>query len=480
MSEIKLYSTLTKSIQSFNPIKTGEVGIYSCGPTVYNYAHIGNLRAYIFADTLRRMFEYNNYKVKQVINITDVGHLSSDADEGEDKLEKGAKREHKTVWKIAEFYTKAFKADLLALNIEIPEKMPKATDNIDEMIEIVKVLESKGFTYSAGGNIYFNTAQFPNYYNLQGTKPKDQDLNARVETDENKKHPTDFVLWFTQHKYGDHAMLWDSPWGKGFPGWHIECSAMATKYLGDHFDIHTGGIDHISVHHTNEIAQSEGAYGHKWVNYWMHNNFVNVKDGEKMAKSSDNFLRLQTLIDAGYNPLDYRYYLLGGHYRSVMNFSYEALDGAKNARSRLKNILSSLSNERTASSEPILRSELRRARQETNVNDKYMQQFEEKINNDLNTSEALAVLWSMLGDKELSPESKIDIAKKFDTVLGLNLFENEADTIPEKVADLAQKRLEARQNKNWAESDKLRDEIHELGYVVLDRADGYELKVKSE
>jgi cysteinyl-tRNA synthetase len=478
MSEIKLYSTLTKTIETFKPIKTGEVGVYSCGPTVYNFAHIGNLRAYVFADTLRRMFEFNNYKVNQVINITDVGHLSSDADEGEDKLEKGAKREHKTVWEIAEFYTNAFKADLLALNIEIPEKMPKATDNIDEMIEIVKVLETKGFTYSAGGNIYFDTAKFPNYYNLQGAKPKDQDLSARVELDQNKKHPTDFVLWFTQHKYGEHAMLWDSPWGKGFPGWHIECSAMATKYLGEHFDIHTGGIDHISVHHTNEIAQSEGAFGHKWVNCWMHNNFVNVKDGEKMAKSSDNFLRLQTLIDADYDPLDYRYYLLGGHYRSVMNFSYEALDGARNARNRLKNMLSGLKNEVAEGKDPILRSELRRAQQEADVNDKYFQLFTEKINDDLNTPEALAVLWSMLGDKVLLPESKIELTKKFDDVLGLKLLDNETDAIPEKVTGLAQKRQVARQNKDWSESDKLREELANLGYEILDREDRYELKKK--
>lgn len=467
MSDIKLFSTLSKSIEDFNPITPHQVGIYTCGPTVYNYAHIGNLRAYVFADTLRRMFEFNNYKVHQVINITDVGHLSSDADEGEDKLEKGAKREGKTVWEVAQFYTDEFMKDMHALNIRTPEQMPKATGHISEIISIVKKLEQKELTYSDGGNVYYDTSKFAPYFDLQGSKPKDEDLASRVENDVNKKHPTDFVLWFTNYKYTNHAMLWDSPWGKGFPGWHIECTAMATKYLGEHFDIHTGGIDHISVHHTNEIAQSEGAYGHKWVNYWMHNNFVIVKDGEKMAKSAGNFLRLQTLIDKGYSPLDYRYYLLGGHYRSVMNFSFEALDGARNARLRLKNILAGFKNTEVVSKEHGVRS-----------GDNYEVQFRQKINEDLATPEALAVIWRLIADKDVEDTDKFNLITKFDEVMGLDLASLDEQNIPNEIIELAQKRQKARENKDWQFSDNLREKIEKMGYEILDRDDTFELKKK--
>jgi cysteinyl-tRNA synthetase len=334
--DLELFNTLSRTKEKFVPMKEGEAGIYTCGPTVYNYAHIGNLRAYVFADVLRRVLEFNGYNVKQIINITDVGHLTSDEDEGEDKLEKGAKREGKSVAEIAKFYEDDFLNDLKRLNIEPASNYPKATENIAEMIEIIKKLQEKGFTYTAGGNVYFDTTKFADYGKMAKLNLDPEALKSRVEADPNKRNPFDFVLWFTNYKYDNHEMLWDSPWGKGFPGWHIECSAMATKYLGEHFDIHTGGIDHIPVHHTNEIAQSEAAFGHKWVNFWLHNDFLIEKEGTKMAKSEGEFLRLQTIIDKGYSPLDFRYYLLTGHYRSKLQFSWEALDNAKNSINRAK------------------------------------------------------------------------------------------------------------------------------------------------
>ncbi|MCF7865998.1 cysteine--tRNA ligase [Candidatus Woesearchaeota archaeon] len=460
---IKLTNSMGREKQTFKPLKKGEVKIYTCGPTVYNYAHIGNLRAYIFADVLKRTFLFNDYKVKHVINITDVGHLSDDADEGEDKLEKGAKREGKTVWDIAKFYTEAFYTDMNDLNIINPNTYCKATEHIQEMIEMNKKLEKNGFTYIAEGNLYFDTSKFENYWNLIGKKQEEENQQSRVVQDKHKKNKTDFVLWFTRHKHGNHAMEWDSPWGKGFPGWHIECSAMSSKYLGEKIDIHTGGIDHVPIHHTNEIAQSECAYGHKWVNYWLHNEFLVVKDSEKMSKSTGNFLRLQTLIDKGYSPLEYRYFLLGTHYRKKIMFSYEALDGAKNSLKKLKN--------------KIIEAKKEKSEFNKEKYDEYYNKFQESINDDLNTAQALALVWDCLNDK-IGSETKLKIIDKFDEILGLELLKEEKVDIPKEVIELAEKRWKSKKNKNWEESDKLRAEIESKGFDILDSKEYYEIKKK--
>ena len=321
MNKLTLYNTLARKKETFVPLKKGSVGMYCCGPTVYNYAHVGNLRSYIFEDVLRRVLEFNKFKVKHVTNITDVGHLTSDADVGEDKMLKGAKREKKTVWQIAEFYTKAFKDDIIKLNIKNPNTWSKATDHIKEQITLIQILEKKGFTYQAGGNVYFDTSSVKDYGKLAKLDLK-ADTKERVEEDKNKKNKHDFVLWFTKSKFQDQGMKWKSPYGTGYPGWHIECSAMSMKYLGKQFDIHCGGIDHIPVHHTSEIVQSESATGKKpWVKYWLHNEFLVLRKGEKMAKSGDNFITLQTLEEKEFHPLDYRYFCLGTHYRKPLMFS---------------------------------------------------------------------------------------------------------------------------------------------------------------
>ena len=471
---IKLTNTLSGKKEDFKSIADHLVKIYTCGPTVYNYAHIGNLRAYVFSDLLRRAFEFNGYKVEQIINITDVGHLVSDEDEGEDKLEKGAKREGKTVWEVAKFYEEAFYADLKALNILPATNYPKATDHIQEMIDFIKILEQKGFTYLAGGNVYFDTTKFEDYGKLAKLNLDPEAQQSRVEVDPNKKNPFDFVLWFTEHKYESHAMEWDSPWGKGFPGWHIECSAMATKYLGEEIDIHTGGIDHIPVHHTNEIAQSEAAFGHRWVNYWLHSEFLTEKEGAKMAKSAGNFLRLQTLVEKGYDPLDYRYYLLTGHYRSQMMFSYEGLDSARNSLRRVKT--------KIAETQKLIK-DIEAGVVKTGATDQklpaqFLAEFSAAIDDDLNTAIALSILWKTLDSTELSPESKIELIEKYDKVFGLDLLTEVKIEIPGEITALAEKRIKAREEKNWAEADRLREEISTHGYDLLDTKDGYQIRKK--
>ncbi|MGC9366293.1 MAG: cysteine--tRNA ligase [bacterium] len=456
--EIKLTNTMSREKEVFQPIKPNKVNIYTCGLTVYNYAHIGNLRAYVFSDILRRMFEYNGFKVNHVMNITDVGHLTDDQDSGEDKLEKGARREHKTVWEIAQYYTDEFIKDLNQLNIIIPEVMPKATDHISEMIELIKLIEKRGFTYSAGGNLYFDTTQLKDYGKLARLKLDAEKTRTRVEEDTYKKNPFDFVLWFTRYKYSSHSMLWDSPWGKGFPGWHVECSAMSSKYLGNHFDIHTGGIDHIPVHHTNEIAQSEVAFGHKWVNYWLHNDFLVIEDNQKMAKSKQNFLRLQTLIDRGFHPLDYRYFLLGAHYRKNLLFSFDNLQAAKNAVEKLRDWVMRLKKVEDEPDQTAYR--------------EYQQQFNREINDDLNTPRALSVLWEVLNHDQLSSGTKLSLLENFDQVLGLNLSTGKSEELPEQLKLLVGNRDEARNQKNFKLADQLRDEITRLGYQVIDSPEG--------
>jgi len=465
--KLKLSNTLTREKELFVPIKANKVGIYSCGPTVYNYAHIGNLRAYVFADILKRALLMNDYEVKHVINITDVGHLTNDQDDGEDKLEKGAARENKSVWDIAKFYTDAFFEDLRKLNIISANIYPKATDNIKEMIEFILLLEKKGFTYVAEGNVCFDTSKFADYGKIAKLDLSSEASESRVEKDPHKKSQFDFVLWFTRYKYKRHEMEWDSPWGKGFPGWHIECSAMATKYLGEHFDIHTGGIDHIPVHHTNEIAQSEVALGHKWVNYWLHSDFLTVKGGDKMAKSTGDFLRLQTVVDNGFSPLDYRYYLLGGHYRSPMQFSFEALEHAKNSLQRAKNNIAGLKKEASSDSND---------KKEFNL---LKNEFEDSINDDLNTAKALSILWKTLDSLALSAKSKLQLVEIYDSIFGLDLMETKTEDIPSEIKELAQKRLELRSAGKWQEADKIRDKISLLGYELQDKNEDFEIMKKN-
>ncbi|MCC7574287.1 cysteine--tRNA ligase [Candidatus Woesearchaeota archaeon] len=458
--KIKIYNTLTKEKEEFTPLEKGKVKIYSCGPTVYNYPHIGNLRSYVFADILKKTFKLNNYEVNHVINITDVGHLTSDEDEGEDKLVKGAKRENKTVWDIAKFYEEAFYEDLKKLNIEPANHYPKATEHIQEMIELIKKIQTNGYVYEAEGNIYFDTEKFEEYGKLTGRKQKQEETQSRVEIDKHKKNNSDFVLWFTRHKYENHEMEWESPWGKGFPGWHIECSAMSCKYLGEKFDIHTGGIDHVPIHHTNEIAQSEAAFGHEWVTYWMHNEFLVMSEGEKMSKSKDGFLTLQVLIDKGYKPEEYRYFLLGTHYRKKIMYSKEAMDTAKNSLQKLKNKIR----------------EIKKAEKKEIQKEKYEEQltkFKENLNDDLNTAKALATTWEML-EEDINETTKLALIEKFDEVLGLKLIEKE-QKIPEDILKIQEERDATRKNKNWKKSDELRDLLKQKGYKVLDSKEGSEI-----
>lgn len=456
---MKLFNTLTRQKEEFKPINPSQVGMYCCGPTVYHYAHIGNLRTYIFEDLLRRALEFNEYKVKHVMNITDVGHLTSDEDDGEDKMLKGAKREKKTPKEIAEFYEQAFLDDMKSLNLEIPEITPRATEHVSDMIDQIKQLEENGYTYvGQSGNVYFDTKKFKNYGELAQLDKQKLQACPRVEVDPNKKDSHDFVLWFVSSKHGDQEMQWDSPWGRGFPGWHIECSAMSCKYLGEQFDIHCGGIDHIPVHHTNEIAQAEGATGkHRWVNYWMHGNFLVLKDKTKMAKSDDNFLTLQLLIDKGYSPLDYRYFCLQSHYRKELAFDWDGLDAAKTGLRRLKDKVKSFGED------------------SGEINSSYFDRFKDVISDDLNIPQALALAWDLVDDKNLSDKDKLSTIKIFDEVLGLKLDEKVEFSIPDEVQKLVEERDIARSNKDFEASDKLRNEIQNLGWIVKDGNEGTEV-----
>ncbi len=456
MKEIRLYNTETRNIDNFVPIKPGEVGIYSCGPTVYHYAHIGNLRSYIFADILRRTFVYNGLQVKHIINITDVGHNTNDDDNGMDKMEKGSLREGKSAFEIAEYYTQAFMDDLFLLNIPQEKYIfPRATDNIQEQINIVKTLEEKGFTYTISDGVYFDTSKFANYGKMAKLDIEGLKSGARVEENKEKKNITDFALWKLSKENEKRQMEWDSPWGIGFPGWHIECSAMSEKYLGKHFDIHTGGIDHIPVHHTNEIAQSEAVNNEKFVNYWIHVNFLNDKSG-KMSKSNEDFLRLKTLTSLNYLPLSFKYLMLTTHYRKETMFSYESLDGAQVAYKKLYNFC--------AENFGV----------NGKINEEYKNKFEEFLFNDISTPECIALIWEMLKDETLENNSKYATILLFDEVLGLNLKEakKEEVIIPDNVKGLLEARASARLTGNYQESDRLRDEILSLGYIVKDGKDG--------
>ena len=457
---IKLYNTLTRNKEEFIAIDSNQVGLYSCGPTVYDYAHIGNLRTYVFNDILKRVLLYNGYTVNHVMNITDVGHLTSDQDEGFDKLEKGAAREQKTVWDVAKFYTDAFIADIKKLNLIDPNVMPKATEHISEQIHIIAELEHKGFTYETDEAIYFDISKFPEYTKLSKQKLEDKltAVRADVVEDNAKKNPADFVLWFKRvGKFADHVMFWESPWGDGFPGWHIECSAMSVKYLGQPFDIHTGGVDHITVHHSNEIAQSEAAFGKPLAHYWLHGEFLLINEG-RMGKSEGNFITLTTIIDKGITPLAYRYLVLSSHYRSKLNFTWDSLQGAQNALNNLYQDISGM--DEPAEGLP-----------------EYEHAFLEAINDDLNTSKALAVIWDMV--KSGAPSShKLASLIKFDQVLGLNLQQTweSSKEIPESVKALALERDAARANKDFSKSDELRKQIEDAGFLTEDTPDGTRIK----
>lgn len=468
---IRVYNTMSRSVEEFVPLKTGFVGMYTCGPTVYNYAHIGNLRTFLFEDLLKRVLMYNGYKVKHVMNITDVGHLTGDGDEGEDKVEKMAHKMHKTSWEIADFYTKAFFKDYDSLNIIRPTVVCKATDHIKEMIALIQRLEEKGHTYISGGNVYFDISSIPDYGKLARLKLDSlQDAHRDdIFLDGNKKNPKDFVLWFTNSKFGNQEMMWDSPWGRGFPGWHIECSAMSMKYLGESFDFHCGGIDAIPVHHTNEIAQSEAATGHKWVNYWMHGEFL-LDDSGKMSKSNGEFLTMSVLVGKGYDPMDYRYFCLGGHYRSQLKFSWEALDAARKARLGIVSKVGEL-----------LAKGARRSALASDEAKRLKAEFTEHINNDLSSPRALADLFAVF-KSGLGDDEKYSLVLDFDQVLGLELDkvtakrEEGVQELDPELKMLLQERADAKKAKDWAAADRIRAALKAKGFVVKDTPQGPVLK----
>jgi cysteinyl-tRNA synthetase len=478
---LTLFNTLGRELQAFEPIQDGSVGFYGCGPTVYNYAHIGNLRAYFTHDIVTRTLRERGFKVNHVMNITDVGHLSGDDDSGEDKMLKSAEERGKSVLEIADFYTRAFFNDTARLNIKKPTTICKATEHVEDMIALIMRIEEGGFTYFAGGNLYFDIAKFPAYGELARLRLGNQKAGARTGVDENKRNPQDFVLWFTKGKFENQALIWDSPWGRGYPGWHIECSAMSLKYLGETFDIHAGGIDHVPIHHTNEIAQSEAATGkHPWVRYWVHNEFL-VLDKGKMSKSTGGFLTLQSLVDEGYDPLDYRYLLLGGHYRSQLQFSFEALTGARNARKSLGDRIRALADKAgpVISSRPLLEDEraplppeIREGKAGT-----YLDAFNAAMDDDLSTPRALAELWGLLRDTALEPGDALLGAFEMDRTLGLGLVgealrRHKEEDAPEDIEALITERSAAKKEKNFTRADEIRKGLKERGIILEDNPGG--------
>ena len=460
---MKLYNTLTRKKEEFAPLDGKTVRMYSCGPTVYNFAHIGNMRTYIFMDILRRTLRYEGYKVKGVMNITDVGHLLSDADEGEDKMEKAAKEQRKSPYEIADFYTKVFFDDLKKLNIGKPELTPKATEHIREMLDFVYTLCEKGYGYETSDGIYFDISKFPAYGQLSGINLEEQKAGARVEVNDEKRSPFDFAIWKKAPK--EHIMQWDSRWGKGYPGWHIECSAMSKKYLGEVFDIHTGGVDHIPIHHENEIAQSYGYSGKNPAKFWMHGEFMLVNNG-KMSKKLGNTYLVSQLEEMGYSPMCFRYFCLNTHYRKKLNFTFEGMDGAKTAYARLCALIA------------------KHREGENDVSDEklaaYRKEFEEDVTDDLNVPGAMGVLWTML--KEPASRKIYALALEMDKVFGLKLDEAKAEEVkeefPAEITAIANARARPRAAKDWGKSDELRAKLDELGYAVKDTKEGYTLTRK--
>lgn len=464
---MQLWNTLTRKKEEFKPLKKSQVGLYTCGPTVYNYAHIGNLRTYIFEDILQRTLEWNGFKVKRVMNITDVGHLTSDADEGEDKIDREAKKEKRSVWVIAKFYTKAFLRDFSELNIQKPRYLAPATKFIPQQIKLIEQLFKRGYVYETGKAVYFDISKFKDYTKLSRQKISEKRVAARKEVveDTEKRNPQDFALWFklVDH-FKNHTMRWPSPWGTGFPGWHIECSAISTSFLGQPFDIHTGGIDHIPVHHTNEIAQSEGAYGKPLAKYWMHSEFL-VIDAKRMGKSVGNFITLEDLKKKGFKPLAYRYFILGAHYRKKLNFTWGGLGAAASALDKLYKEIESLKN--LASKTKTVTSKDRKM-----VNE-FLHRFKADIDDDLNTPRALSVLWGTFKNQTLSPRSKLSLIFQYDRILGLKLKNaTKRAKIPLLVMKLVKERELCRVNKQFTQSDALREKIRVLGYGIEDTPQG--------
>lgn len=514
---LRLYNTMGRKMEEFKPIVEGQVGFYGCGPTVYNYAHIGNLRAYVFLDVLDKTLSLLGYKIKHVMNITDVGHLTDDGDNGEDKMKKSAAERHQSVLEVANFYTDAFMKDIDAMNIRHPDVICRATEHINDMIELIKKIEANGHTYMAGGNLYYDISTFPDYGKLANLNLDELKAGAGkrkvVVIDENKRNPGDFVLWFTKSKFEDQAMTWDSPWGRGYPGWHIECSAMSMKYLGKHFDIHTGGIDHVPVHHTNEIAQSEGSFDEAerakgpWVNYWMHNEFL-ILEGGKMSKSSGNFITLQTslppergfsLKDKGFAPLDYRFFLLGGHYRKQLVFSLDALESAKNGRAALNSRVAKLISKANEEEKLGLTAE--------NFADKLaglaldeegMNKFREGLENDLATPVAMAAMQKVAGGKGgIKASTALATLLKMDSVMSLDVIKGGFEVLAEQeklsggaaasgaAADahagdseaaeidaLVAERTAAKKAKDFAKADEIRNQLTARGVIIIDTPNG--------
>ena len=472
---MKIYNTLTKKVEEFKPNVPGKVSMYTCGPTVYHFAHIGNLRSYLMEDVLEKLLRYSGYDVKRVMNITDVGHLSSDADTGEDKMLKGAKREHKTVMEIAKFYTDAFFSDCAKLNIKTPDVVEPATNCIPEFIHMIQVLLEKGYAYKAGENVYFDTSKLKEYY-VFGNQSEDElmvGVRDDVTEDENKRNKNDFVLWFTKSKFEDQALKWDSPWGVGYPGWHIECSCISMKHLGEYMDIHCGGVDNIFPHHTNEIAQSESYIGHKWCNYWFHVHHLNDETG-KMSKSKGEFLTISLLEDKGYDPLAYRMFTLQSHYRKPLVFSYEALDQTAKTYKKLKNRIASVPSEGSV---------------DEGAKKEWHDRFAEVVGNDLNTAMGLTLVYDVL-KSDLDGATKRAVIKDFDQVLGLKLTESVAAAAgsssgrtlsdhtgedPELVAHVESKiaeRAAAKKDKNFALADAIREQLLAEGIVLKDTREG--------
>ncbi len=446
---LKLYNTLTRTKQVFKPIKKSHISIYSCGPTVYSYQHIGNMRSYIFADILKKTLEFNKYNVLQIINVTDVGHLTSNADTGEDKIEKAALSQNKKASEIADYYFNIFKKDLEKLNISFPDVWPKASEHIDEQIALIEELEKKGYTYKTSDGIYFNTGKFKDYGKLAKLNIKGLQAGKRISLGE-KKNKTDFALWKFSKQPGKRQQEWDSPWGIGYPGWHIECSAMSTKYLGQPFDIHTGGEDHIPVHHTNEIAQSQAATNKKLANFWLHGAFLTFKN-QKVSKSKGGLYTISELEEQNINPLAFRYLALTTHYRKQLDFSIKKLESAQTSYKRLKaQVLNLKDDEKT--------------------NKKYLNEFTKAINDDLNIPKAIQVLRKLLNDKKA--KGKLETIRQIDKVLSLNLTIKEHKKIPKQITELAEQRQKARKNKNFAKSDELREKINKLGYTIDDTPQG--------
>ena len=462
---MRIYNTLTRKVEKFIPNEDKKVKMYTCGPTVYNYAHIGNLRTYIFEEILEKTLTYLGYEVKRCMNITDVGHLTSDSDSGEDKMVKGAKKENKTVLEIAKYYTEAFKKDTEKLNIKWPEIVSPATQNIDMYFKIIEKLLKNGYAYESGGNIYFDTSKLKDYYQLTNHKIDEMVVGVRegVEIDQNKKNQADFVLWFTKSKFDDQELKWESPWGVGYPGWHIECSGISIKNLGEYLDIHCGGVDNIFPHHTNEIAQSEAYLGHKWCNYWVHGEHLNDETG-KMSKSKGEFLTVSLLEEKGFDPLAYRFLCLNSHYRKQLVFSYEILENTANSYLKLKNKIGSLNKDGTIDEEAYR---------------KYDEEFKGFIGDDLNTANAITLMYDLL-KSDVSDKTKYELIKNWDKVLSLDLCK-EKEISPEMIKYIEEKIAErkvAKENKDYQKADQIRSELLEKGVILKDTKDKttYELK----